>query len=69
MSRYWESVRPYYKAIDNTVSYPNPEVYIHEMPGGQYSNLQQQAKAVASANAGKTLKICTPRVHDVRRYY
>ena len=22
------------------------EVYKHEMPGGQYSNLQQQAKAV-----------------------
>ena len=25
---------------------PHTEIYMHEMPGGQYSNLQQQAKAV-----------------------
>ena len=25
---------------------PHSEVYQHEMPGGQYSNLQQQAKGV-----------------------
>ena len=25
---------------------PHSEIYVHEMPGGQYSNLQQQAKAV-----------------------
>jgi pyruvate carboxylase len=29
---------------------PHTEVYEHEMPGGQYSNLQQQAKAVGLKN-------------------
>lgn len=62
MSRYWESVRPYYKAIDNTVSYPNPEVYIHEMPGGQYSNLQQQAKAVGLGERWEDIKDMYHRV-------
>lgn len=46
LSQYWATVRPYYKGMDKAESYPNTEVYMHEMPGGQYSNLQQQAKAV-----------------------
>lgn len=45
-SRYWETVRPYYKAADKTENFPNPEVYVHEMPGGQYTNLKQQAAAL-----------------------
>lgn len=43
-SRYWETVRPYYKAADKTENFPNPEVYVHEMPGGQYTNLKQQPR-------------------------
>lgn len=46
MSRYWATVRPYYKGVDKAEPYPNTEVYQHEMPGGQFSNLRQQAKAV-----------------------
>lgn len=46
MSRYWATVRPYYKGVDKAESHPNTEVYQHEMPGGQFSNLNQQAKAV-----------------------
>src|SRR5699024_4570779 len=42
---YWEDVRLYYKAFENGLNAPQTEVYLHEMPGGQYSNLQQQAKA------------------------
>ena len=30
ISRYWETVRPYYKAADKTEITPNPEVYMHE---------------------------------------
>ncbi len=43
INRYWETVRPYYKGVDSASSYPNTTVYHHEMPGGQYSNLRQQA--------------------------
>ena len=46
MSDYFGSIRPYYKGVDKGNAYPNTSVYIHEMPGGQYSNLQQQAKSV-----------------------
>ena len=46
LSRYWETVRPYYAATDNTDKYPSPEVYIHEMPGGQFTNLRNQATAL-----------------------
>ncbi|HIV75554.1 MAG TPA: pyruvate carboxylase [Candidatus Pseudogracilibacillus intestinigallinarum] len=46
LSTYWESVRAYYEDFESGMNAPHTEVYNHEMPGGQYSNLQQQAKAV-----------------------
>lgn len=46
LSHYWEDVRAYYQDFESSVKFPNPEVYEHEMPGGQYTNLKQQAKAV-----------------------
>ncbi|MFV0561217.1 MAG: pyruvate carboxylase, partial [Enterococcus sp.] len=46
LNHYWEDVRMYYKPFENGLNAPETEVYMHEMPGGQYSNLQQQAKAV-----------------------
>lgn len=46
LDHYWEDVRKYYKGFESGLLAPSAEVYRHEMPGGQYSNLQQQAKAV-----------------------
>lgn len=46
LSDYWEDVRRYYAGFESGTKAPSSEVYLHEMPGGQYSNLQQQAKAV-----------------------
>ncbi|MGO2892803.1 MAG: pyruvate carboxylase [Enterococcus devriesei] len=46
LNHYWEDVRPYYSSFENGIMAAQTEVYDHEMPGGQYSNLQQQAKAV-----------------------
>ncbi|MEG0255869.1 pyruvate carboxylase [Vagococcus sp.] len=46
INHYWEDVRKFYAPFENGISAPQTEVYSHEMPGGQYSNLQQQAKAV-----------------------
>lgn len=56
MSRYFSTVRPYYCAVDKAGNYPNTEVYMHEMPGGQYSNLQQQAKAVGLGDRWNEIK-------------
>jgi len=43
---YWEQVRTYYAPFESGQSAPSAEVYVHEMPGGQYTNLVQQAQAL-----------------------
>lgn len=45
-SDYWEIVRSYYTPFDNAPKSGLAEVYIHEMPGGQYTNLKEQAEAM-----------------------
>lgn len=46
LSRYWADVRKLYKAFDPGLQATSTEVYEHEIPGGQYSNLYDQAKKV-----------------------
>ncbi|MDF2669381.1 MAG: pyruvate carboxylase [Paenibacillus sp.] len=46
LSRYWEDVRTYYSGFESQLKGSHSDVYNHEMPGGQYSNLQQQARGV-----------------------
>jgi pyruvate carboxylase len=45
-SDYWEIVRTYYAPFDNAPPAGTAEVYVHEMPGGQYTNLREQAEAM-----------------------
>ncbi|MFY8330805.1 pyruvate carboxylase [Vagococcus carniphilus] len=56
INHYWEDVRSYYRPFENGISAPQTEVYSHEMPGGQYSNLQQQAKAVGLEERWEEIK-------------
>lgn len=56
LNHYWEDVRMYYKPFENGLNVPQTEVYMHEMPGGQYSNLQQQAKAVGLGDRWDEIK-------------
>jgi pyruvate carboxylase len=42
-SNYWETVREYYYPFESGLMAGNAEVYKHEIPGGQYSNLKPQA--------------------------
>lgn len=46
LNNYWANVRPLYKDFSNGVNAPQPDLYQTEMPGGQYSNLQQQSKSL-----------------------
>jgi len=46
-SDYWETVRQYYLPFDSSPKTGTAEVYLHEMPGGQYTNLKEQAEAMA----------------------
>jgi pyruvate carboxylase len=45
-ARYWEEVRRYYSPFEAGVLAPSADVYQHEMPGGQATNLMQQAKSL-----------------------
>ena len=45
-SDYWAHVRGFYKPFDTSEPYGTAEVYLHEMPGGQYTNLKEQAAAM-----------------------
>lgn len=56
LNHYWEDVRPYYQSFENGMNAPQTEVYLHEMPGGQYSNLQHQAKAVGLSDKWDEVK-------------
>jgi pyruvate carboxylase len=46
LSIYWEAVRQYYEPFDTSPKFGSAEVYRHEMPGGQYTNLREQATAL-----------------------
>jgi len=46
ISDYWETVRGQYAAFESGLSAPASEVYLHEMPGGQYTNLKAQARSL-----------------------
>ncbi|MFM1769936.1 MAG: hypothetical protein RJA22_2465 [Verrucomicrobiota bacterium] len=43
---YWERVRDYYAPFDTAPRTGSTEVYLHEMPGGQYTNLKEQAASM-----------------------
>ncbi len=56
---YWEDVRAWYTPFDTGPRSGTAEVYIHEMPGGQYTNLKEQAEAMGLGE----------RWHEIARTY
>jgi pyruvate carboxylase len=60
LSNYWEQVRHLYAAFESDMRSPASEVYVHGMPGGQYTNLREQARS---------LGIDDTRWHEVARAY
>src|SRR5262249_20517076 len=53
---YWEGVRRSYAPFESGQPAPSAEVYRHEMPGGQYTNLYQQAQALGLE--GRWREVC-----------
>ena len=49
-SDYWAAVRQVYKPFDTAEPHGTAEVYLHEMPGGQYTNLKEQAAGMGIAH-------------------
>lgn len=65
LSTYYEDVRKYYRPFESGMNSPHAEVYVHEMPGGQYSNLQQQAKNVGLGDRWDEVKAMYGRVNEL----
>ncbi len=51
LSSYWEQVRACYAAFESDIRAGASEVYVHGMPGGQYTNLREQALSLGVAAA------------------
>ena len=46
LTHYWAAVRDHYTAFECGMKAPDADLYLHEMPGGQFTNLLEQAKAL-----------------------
>lgn len=55
-SNYWEAVRKYYYPFETELKAGTAEVYEHEIPGGQYSNLRPQARGLGLEDQFETIK-------------
>jgi len=58
-SNYWEGVREYYYPFESGLRAGTGEVYMHEIPGGQYSNLKPQAQSLGLGD----------RFHEITKMY
>ncbi|WP_141603405.1 pyruvate carboxylase [Terrilactibacillus laevilacticus] len=65
LSHYWESVRKFYAPFESGMKSTNSEIYKYEMPGGQYSNLRQQAQSVGLGEKFEQVKDMYRRVNDM----
>ncbi len=50
LSTYWKGVREFYLPFESEALAAGGDLYQHEMPGGQYTNLYQQARALGLAD-------------------
>ncbi|MEZ5325946.1 MAG: pyruvate carboxylase [Verrucomicrobiales bacterium] len=64
-SDYWAVVRDFYKPFDTSEPYGTAEVYLHEMPGGQYTNLKEQASAMGIGHRWPEIARCYAEVNQL----
>jgi pyruvate carboxylase len=55
-STYWETVREYYYPFESGLKASSAEVFYHEIPGGQYSNLKPQAASLGLGDKMEDIK-------------
>jgi len=58
-STYWETVREYYYPFESGMKASSAEVFYHEIPGGQYSNLKPQAESLGLGD----------KIEDIKKAY
>ena len=68
ISNYFEQVREHYTAFESGLQAPASEVYLHEMPGGQFTNLKSQAGSLGLEDRWHEVAQTYADVNHVRRY-
>jgi pyruvate carboxylase len=64
-SDYWEHVRKFYFPFDTSPPHGTAEVYLHEMPGGQFTNLKEQAVAMGLGHRWPEIARCYAEVNTL----
>jgi pyruvate carboxylase len=64
-AQYWEAVRHFYHFFETGLFASSAEVYRHEMPGGQYTNLIQQAAALGLQDRWEEVRRMYAHVNDL----
>ncbi len=62
---YWEQVRNFYEPFDTSPRTGSAEVYLHEMPGGQFTNLKEQAASMGLAHRWPEIARCYAEVNEL----
>src|SRR5216684_1748265 len=64
-SDYWETVRTYYLPFDSAPKSGSARLYQHEIPGGQYTNLREQAAAMGLGHRWREVEKMYARVNQL----
>lgn len=62
---YWEQVRTFYFPFDTSPRSGSAEVYLHEMPGGQFTNLKEQAASMGLSHRWPEIARCYAEVNQL----
>jgi pyruvate carboxylase len=65
LADYWESVREQYYPFEEDLKAGSAQVYHHEMPGGQYTNLRQQAKSLGLGDRWNDIADMYAQVNEI----
>ncbi|HSG32361.1 MAG TPA: pyruvate carboxylase, partial [Thermodesulfobacteriota bacterium] len=56
LASYWENVRVFYSPFEGDMKSSNADVYLYEIPGGQYTNLRAQANSLGLGDRWEEVK-------------
>jgi pyruvate carboxylase len=65
LSHYWHMVRRYYAAFESDVRAGTADIFRHAMPGGQYTNLREQARALGIEHRWPEIAETYTQVNDM----
>jgi pyruvate carboxylase len=65
LSAYWEAVREYYTPFEGDMKASNADVYLYEIPGGQYTNLRAQAREMGLEERWEDVKRMFAEVNEL----